>query len=130
MSEKCPDICPVCTADIRNRFYDINSPEFDPILNADSTYIYLEDCDHYIELKTMNKLLDAQMKGGVLALCCPKCRILIGKSERYRDTINKFHANYEKIKELCRDYATTGEKVKNRIIHEILEWKEGLILNI
>ena len=94
--EPCPRVCRICKKQ-KNKFKNLCvGGKADT--KSEARYIQLT-CDHLFEVKTLDQLLDSQLKDSrvVGPLVCPSCRKQIRFSHRYGDLIRQKRSLTEKL---------------------------------
>ena len=102
--EKCPEICEMCTKQYKNIIFQDNK----------EILLYKTYCDHVFTLKEIDKVFD---KKDIEAYRCPECDKLLFSEYRYKDLINNFFRNIQKIKKESYD--------KNMGINDITFFNES-----
>ena len=102
--EKCPEICEICTKQYKNIIFQDDK----------EILLYKTYCDHVFTLKEIDKVFD---KKDIEAYRCPECDKLLFSEYRYKDIINNFFKNIQKIKKESYD--------KNMGINDITFFNES-----
>ena len=88
--ERCPEICEICSEQYKNIKFNPNN-----VLLLYKTY-----CDHIFTLKEIDSLFE---KKDVEIYKCPECNKRLLLEQRYKDKINSFFKDLQKIKKESYD---------------------------
>ena len=92
--ERCPDLCRVC-----NR-QEVCEVIFGTEDDEDARFIVLEDCNHHIEVSSLDDWvkMNSASSGEVKFPCCPRCKTPIRTSLRYCNQVKQTLKDVEEIK--------------------------------
>ena len=119
--ERCPEICEICTKQYKNIIFNAN----------DVLFLYKTDCQHIFSLKEMDNIFK---KNNIEIYKCPECNRRLLFEKRYKDKINSFFKDLQKIKKESYDknlgiIDNTFDKKTQLIVQENLftQFNSGII---
>ncbi|EFX83237.1 hypothetical protein DAPPUDRAFT_301907 [Daphnia pulex] len=114
--EICPPLCRVCHKDQLTEFILYGNEEED-----DARFIYLEDCQHTIEVEGMDHWMEMKEEETreIQMKCCPRCKTIIRSCYRYGNVIKKNFEDIVEVKRMLLRNRVSSKEIIEKLLNQI-----------